>query len=38
MVYGRFKIMYLVNFGLLKSPRLTNGHLEVEILKKRVDA
>jgi hypothetical protein len=30
--------MYLVNFGLLKSLKLTNGHLEVEILKRMVDA
>jgi hypothetical protein len=38
MVYGRFKMMYLINFGLLKSSNLTNGHLEVGILKRKVDA
>jgi hypothetical protein len=38
MVYGIFKIMYLVNFGLLKSLKLTNDHLEVGNLKRMIDA
>jgi hypothetical protein len=28
--------MYLVNFGLLKNPKLTNDHMEIQIRKKNL--
>jgi hypothetical protein len=33
-MYTLHYIIYLINFGLLKSPKLTIDHLEVEKLKR----
>ncbi len=36
-VKPRYHIMYLVNFKLLKSPKLTNDHLEIGNFERNFD-